>query len=166
MMTASNRRILSMPQKSKPTWLLVADGAAAQIYIVRFAPLRLHKLEGGYFKGKKTRTRDLESDRPGTSFESVGGARHAIQRRSDAHQRLEDQFTAHVAEFINAAARSKEFGRIAIAASPRALAELRKDLSAEAHGLVSLEVPADWTKLPHLDLVEHARAHMAVPAEA
>ena len=135
-----------MPQKSKTTWLLVADGAEAQVYIITFVPLHLQKLEGEHFKRKRGHVHDLESGRPG-------------------HQRQEDHFTAQVAERINAAARRNEFGKLVIAAPPRALAELRKDLSPEVHGLVALEVSAEWTKLLTHDLLEHVRQHMAVPAE-
>ncbi|MBY0509197.1 MAG: host attachment protein [Rhodospirillaceae bacterium] len=131
-----------MPHKSKTTWLLIADGVAAQIYTVTFAPLHLEKLEGGRFKGK-----------------------HTGSNRPDGHQRQENHFAADVAAYINEAVRRRVLGRLVIAAPPRTLAELRRDLSAEVHGLISLEVPAEWTKLPALDLLEHARKHMAVPAD-
>jgi protein required for attachment to host cells len=132
-----------MPQKSKTTWLLVADGVTAQIYVVTFVPLHLETLEGGHFKGK-----------------------HAGSHRSDSHQPGEDHFAAGVAEYINEAVRQKAFGKLVIAAPPRTLAALRKGLNDEAQGVISLEIPAEWTKLPALDLLEHARTHMAIPLNA
>lgn len=137
-------------------WVLIADGAQAQIYVAKSVnPPKLTALKDGRFVGEKTMTRDLESDRPGVTFESVGGSRHAIERRSNAHQRLEDKFVKTVAGTVNKAARSKLFDHIIVVSPPRALAQFRKTLNKTAQSKTKLEIKGDWTKLSRLEIESH-----------
>lgn len=149
-----------MSRLTPPIWFVVADGASAQVYRLTYQPLHLEPVEGGRFHDHKAMNRDLESDRPGVSFESVGGARHAIERHSDAHLRREEHFVKHVAEFINAAATNKRFEKLLLVAPPRALASFRGDLSAKVHGLIAHEFNGDWTKLGKRDLLDHLSKHL------
>jgi protein required for attachment to host cells len=149
-----------MSRPAPPTWFLVADGASAQVYRVTYQPLHLEPVENGRFHDHKAMNRDLESDRPGVSFESVGGARHAIERHSDAHRRREDHFVGKVADFINAAAAGEKFEQLLMVAPPRALAAFRSDLTAKVQELITHEFNGDWTKLGKKDLVDHLVRHL------
>lgn len=76
----------------------------------------------------------------GTRFGSVGG--------TDWHQIEEDRFAATVAAEVNRAAQANEFKEIVIVAPPKTLAEIRRDLSAEAQRRVVAEIPKDLTHHP------------------
>jgi protein required for attachment to host cells len=150
-----------MPGHKCNLWVLIADGAHAQIYIAKSAsPPKLAALKAGRFVGAKTMTRDLESDRPGVTFESVGGGRHAIERRSNAHQRLEDNFVKTVADVVNKAARSKQFDEIILVSPPRALAQFRKTFSKATQAKTKLEIKGDWTKLTKPEIESHLTQHL------
>jgi protein required for attachment to host cells len=146
---------LAMHGRPKTRWLLIGDGCQAQLYTISAVPLHVHAIPTGSFQGSKAMTRDLESDRPGVSFESVGGARHTIERRSNAHRRQEDQFVARVAVAINAAATNSDFDDIVIVAPPRALAAFRKTLSLAAEAKTCQEICGEWTKLPTAAIEKH-----------
>ncbi len=63
---------------------------------------------------------------------------------TDWHQLEEDRFAATVAGDINRAAGENAFKEIIIVAPPKCLAEIRKDLSAEANRRVVAEIPKDY----------------------
>lgn len=145
-----------MVRKKRLNWLLVADGVKAQIYTIEsLTPMRIKALPAGRFRGVNKKTRDLESDRPGVSFESVGGARHAIARRSDAHRREEDKFVGRVAAKINSAAADNQFDDLIIVSPPRALAVFRKKLDAMAHRKIKREIRGEWSNLNSAKIQQH-----------
>lgn len=143
-----------MIRKKLKIWLLVADGAQAQLYDVSSNPVRIESIANGRFSGSRKMTRDLESDRPGVSFESVGGARHAIERRSNAHQRNEDALIEKVTTAVNMAVDGKKFDKLIVAAPARALAAFRKGINKRTAGKVHAQISSEWTKLPRKDIEE------------
>jgi protein required for attachment to host cells len=152
-----------MARKKHISWLLVGDGVRAQFYaIVTALPLRIKAVPAGRYRGSNKKTSELESDRPGISFESVGGARHAIQRRSNAHQREEDKFVGRVAAAVNAAAVSKKFDDIIIVAPPRALAAFRKSFDATTEAKIRRQIRGEWTKLNTAEIEQHLATHLAI----
>ena len=129
-----------MSHNTKPTWLLLADGASAQIYVVTYVPLHVVKLAGGELHDNDVR-----------------------ERHAAAHRDKKEAFAARVAEFVNAAAGRHEFGKLLLAAPPRTLAELRQDLSPAVHGLIGMEVYAEWTKLSMPEILKHLEKHAPQP---
>lgn len=59
------------------------------------------------------------------------------------HQVEEERFARSIAEQLNQAAREQKFRDLIIVAPPKVLAEIRRDLSAEAHRRVAAEIPKD-----------------------
>jgi len=141
-----------MIRKKLKIWLLVADGAQAQLYDVFFNPVHIESIANGHFSGSRKMTRDLESDRPGVSFESVGGARHAIERRTNAHQRNEDALIDKVATVVNIAVEGKKFDKLIVAAPARALAAFRKGINKRTAEKVHAQISSEWTKLSRKDI--------------
>jgi protein required for attachment to host cells len=90
--------------------------------------------------------RDLGSDAPGRLFGS-GGGRSAIEP-TDWHELEKEHFARQIAQRINSAAESGEMKEIVIIAPPRVLGEIRKELSAKAHGKVKGELDRDLTHHP------------------
>lgn len=92
-------------------------------------------------------TRDLGSDAPGRLFSSRGGVRSAIEA-TDWHEIEKENFARQIAHRINSAAESGEMKEIVVIAPPRVLGEIRKELSAKAHGKVKGELDRDLTHHP------------------
>jgi len=92
-------------------------------------------------------THEQGTDRPGRSFTSFSPGRSAVQN-VDWHELEEERFARAMANRINQAAESGELNAIAIVAPPRALGEIRKDLSVKAQGKVVGELAKDLTRHP------------------
>jgi protein required for attachment to host cells len=149
-------------RKRKVTWLVTLDGARANFYRLARDGDRLRLIPTGAMEGTRKLTQDLTSDRPGHTQESVGGARHAMEPRTTAHDHAEQTFIAQVAHELAAKAAEKAFDDIIVVAAPRALGTLRQDFDGHFAGrYVSLEIPGDWTKMSPDDAACHLRPHLA-----
>ncbi len=145
-----------MPHK-KRTWIVVADGARARIFFNEGAQDRLQPVVGGDFANPDAHgfSRDLVSDKPGRTQESVGGARHAQEPKHDPHREAKRHFAREVGDYLEKAARESQFEQLFVAAPPPMLGDLRACLGRHATERVTREVPKDLTKIPVDHLLEH-----------
>ncbi len=96
-------------------------------------------------------THEQGTDRPGRSFTSFSPGRSAVQN-ADWHELEEERFAREMADRINQAAESGELNAIAIVAPPKALGEIRKELSVKAQSKVVGELAKDLTRHPLKDI--------------
>lgn len=130
-------------------WVLVGDGKKALLLHNEGDAeiLNLRRLD--VREQDDTPTRDQGSDAPGRAV-SPGGqnARSSAMGQTDWHQLEEDRFAATLAQHLNRAAQNHEFKEVVIVAPPKALAEIRRDLSKETHAKVVAEISKDLTHHP------------------
>ena len=128
-------------------WVMVGDGKKA-LFLHNEGDAEILNLRRLDVEEKANpATRDQGSDAPGRGHSPVG-TRGGSMGGTDFHQVEEDRFAAHVAGRINAAAQENGFKEIVIVAPPKCLAEIRRDLSAEAQRRVVCEIPKDYTHHP------------------
>ncbi len=139
-------------------WVLVGDGKKA-LFLHNEGDeeiLNLRRLD--VEEKDNPATRDQGSDAPGRGH-SPTGARGGAMGGTDFHQVEEDRFAAHVAQRINAAAQGNGFKEIVIVAPPKSLAEIRRDLSAEAQRRVVCEIARDYTNHPIPEIEKLLASH-------
>jgi protein required for attachment to host cells len=146
-------------------WVIIADGEHARVVSPRppvprvVAPLRPEP-------GVQTvltmdspvahlRASDLETDRPGRSFESASPTRHAITPKHDPHQLAKEAFLRSVAERIDTEASAKAFEHLLLVAPDYALHQLREALSPSTAAMVVGTINRDLTKIPDHALADH-----------
>lgn len=153
---------LQMSEHVPVTWVVVADGARARILehtrigggLVALAAMDHDKAHG--------HARDLGSDRPGRSFESVGGAHHAISPHTDYLRYEKDKFAHEIAALLERAGTAHRFDRLVLVAPPRTLGDLRAAMGAHAKAAVIGEVHKDLTHTPDRELPDHLGEVMVV----
>lgn len=132
-------------------WVLVGDGRRA-LFFQNHGDAELLDL-----RVVETRvddnppTHEQGTDRPGRSFASFSPGRSAMQN-TDWHELEEERFARAMADRINQAAESGELDAIAIIAPPKALGEIRKELSVKAQSKVVGELAKDLTRHPLKDI--------------
>ncbi|RNJ51496.1 host attachment protein [Methylocystis hirsuta] len=132
-------------------WVLVGDGRRA-LFFQNHGDAELLDL-----RVVETRiddnppTHEQGTDRPGRSFTSFSPGRSAVQN-VDWHELEEERFARAMADRINQAAESGELNAIAIVAPPKALGEIRKELSVKAQSKVVGELAKDLTRHPLKDI--------------
>jgi protein required for attachment to host cells len=104
--------------------------------------------------------RDFSSDRPGRSYESVGGQRHAIEREDDPRQREAVLFARRISRRLDEARRKGEYDELIVVAGPPFLGLMRKEMSRPTRERVVHEIRKDLVHSP----VESLRRHL--PASA
>jgi len=145
-----------MPQKPQKTWVLIADGARARIldHAGPGAPLEPVLEEAG--SKSRLPTRELGSDKPGRTQESIGdGNRHAMAPRVDWHAFEKHLFAKEVAKILDQGAQDNAFDRLVLVAPPKTLGELRSLLGKATQARVSAEINKDLTGVPLHDLPVH-----------
>ena len=139
-------------------WVMVGDGKKA-LFLHNEGDselLNLRRLE--VRQQDNPATRDQGTDAPGRAF-GHAGLQHSPMGGTDFHRQEEDRFAAGVAERINQGAQDNSFKEIVVVAPPKCLAEIRKDLSAEAHRRVVAEIPKDYTHHPIPEIEKLLAAH-------
>jgi protein required for attachment to host cells len=146
-----------MPMKPKITWIVLADGMHARVLrqdkygapLVPALDRELYEPEVHKF------SRDLRSDAPGRTFDSVSSVRHAMEPRTDPKTHEKQLFARRVADLINTAAAQQSFDQLVLVAPPKTLGELRAHLDPHAKRLVIGEVVRDLLKTPAEELPAH-----------
>ncbi len=139
-------------------WVLVGDGKKA-LFLHNDGDheiLNLRRLD--VEQQANPATRDQGTDAPGRGH-AGNGTRVGSMGGTDFHQVEEDRFAAHVAQRINASAQDNGFRELVIVAPPKCLAEISKDLSAEAQKRVVCEIPKDYTHHPIPEIETLLAAH-------
>ncbi|MNL27888.1 Protein required for attachment to host cell [compost metagenome] len=107
-------------------------------------------------------TQDINADRPGRSFSSVGPGRSAMEPKTDPADHREAEFVRSVAGILDEKAKSGAFDRLVIAAAPIALGNLRKAMSEHVKKTVVAELNKDLTNVPTPQLDRHLDGIIAV----
>jgi protein required for attachment to host cells len=150
------------PMKPTTTWILIADGARARIFANDGPGKGIELVEGATFDADHRPDREIASDKPGRTFESVGATRHAIQPHHDPHRELKRAFSERLAAMLDEKLAAKAFDRVVLVAPPVTLGDLRSALSAHVKAAVYAELDKDLTKTPAHELPQHLAAVMAV----
>jgi protein required for attachment to host cells len=99
--------------------------------------------------------RDFSSERPGRSYESVGGARHAVGGENDPRQREAVSFARQIANTLDEALRRRDYEQLIVVAGPQFLGMLREEFSKPTRARVVYEVHKDLVHSPVEALCEH-----------
>lgn len=134
----------------KKTWVLVANGAIARIF--SFDRGRLTELTVLTHPESRMHGHELVSGRPGTSFDSAGFGRHAMEQHTLPQKNEAEHFAKEVAQYLDLQHRKNEFQQIHIISSPAFLGLLRRGLHAETQKSILSEVDKD--------LVEESPLHI------
>lgn len=136
------------------TWLLIADAAHARVVALKPGG-HVEPVPGLTMEEPVPPTRELQSDRAPRTFDSVGYGRHAIERSTAPRRVWKREFARQVAEMIETAAATHAFDRIAIAAPPSMLGDLRAALPKSVADKIVAELPRDLVKTPDSELLAH-----------
>lgn len=143
----------------KKTWIMVADAATSRTFLHDRPGQGMTLLDDGLFENPAAHghTRDLGTDKPGRSFDSAGGARHAQEPRTDLHRQAKANFAKRLADYIEHGAAQKKFERLVLVAPPQMLGDLRAALGKQSARLVTDTLDKDLTKSPPAEIADHLR---------
>jgi len=135
--------------------IVVADQAEAIFYDT--PSLQAQPKEVGHISDPLAHQhdRDFSSDRPGRSYESFGGQRHAIERENDPRQREAVRFAKRISRRLDEARRKGEYDELIVVAGPPFLGLMRKEMSRPTRERVVHEIRKDLVHSPLESLRKH-----------
>jgi protein required for attachment to host cells len=138
-------------------WVVVCDGKKALVLEntgdEKFPNLKTKEV----YQHPDPLTRELGTDEPGRSFQSVGTARSAMEQ-ADWHTQEEERFLAKLAARLNAAVRAGETKSLVIVAPPKALGVLRQVYTHGLRNALRAEIDKDYVRLPLHEIEKHLAA--------
>lgn len=140
--------------KAIVTWVLVADGAQAQVFEHGGPGKGLIPVKGLHFSEEPLKAQDINSDRQGRRFGGGAGNRSGMEEADPVAVR-EERFVKSVAEQLETMRQQGRFDRLIIAAAPTALGDIRPALSNGVKETIIAELPKDLTNLPKPQLERH-----------
>jgi protein required for attachment to host cells len=145
------------------TYILVADGARARLYVNQGVGKGLQPVSGATHKADlHHHDRDILSDKPGRAYNSVGEGRSAMEPQTEWHRFEKHKFAREMAKLLDAAAAGKAFDRLILVAPPATLGDLRMELGEATRRMVAAELPKDLTRHAEQELPEHLASVLAL----
>lgn len=132
---------------NEPTCIVACSAAQARIWMSesRFGDWR--PLTELHNERATQRESDFVSDRPGRSFDIVGGGRHAMSPHVSGQEQEARRFAREVAAFLNNAIANSDATQLVLLAAPGFLGYLRSELSDAALRAVALAEPRNLTNI-------------------
>jgi protein required for attachment to host cells len=121
------------------TWVLVADASRADIYIRHKRHGPLEAVQCLTEPQARSKEHDLVADGPGSTFDSAGKGRHAMEPDHTEKEHLRTVFARRICHVLESARKADQFKRLIIVAAPGMLGELRSHLDAATSKLVAGE---------------------------
>ncbi|HRK19026.1 MAG TPA: host attachment protein [Hyphomicrobiaceae bacterium] len=143
--------------RTQKTLVVVADAASARFYEASGIGRDMVELTELAHSQSIPPGRELERDRSPRTHDSSGPARHGTEPADSPRRNLKRAFAEAVANTIDTAAAGKRFDRIAIAAPPAMLGDLRSAMRPETRAIVAAELDKDLVHVPARDLRQHFR---------
>ena len=141
--------------------IVVADQAEAIFYDLSSLKARPTEVARISDPAAHLHDRDFSSDRPGRSYESVGGARHAIARENEPRRREAVKFAKEIAGRLDQDRRKKEYEQLIVVAAAPFRSLMRTEFSTDTTACIVHEVPKDLVHSP----VEVLREHLPTTAQ-
>jgi len=144
------------------TWILVADGSQARLFCNDGPGRGVAPLSDDLLTGCNLPGREIMSDRPGRTFDSTGQGRHAKEPRTNPREVEKRRFAHTLAAMLEDGLNQGRFDCLVLVAPPRALGQLRDELSESVRDKISAELAKDLTHTPEHKPPEHLVGIMAV----
>lgn len=124
-------------------WIVVANSSYAHLFECTGLARNIRVLQTLDHPDGRKKARDVYSDRPTRSFESMGNMRHATMAEVDFHTHTQQVFSKQLADLLKKGLDEGSFTELAIIAPPTFLGILKGSLSSAVKKSVIKELNKD-----------------------
>ncbi len=150
--------------KTDRTLILIADGGRAAFFRHEKMARHLVALVDHSLELDSAKSHEMGDARPGRVHSSMGHHRSGMEPRSDPHDAAESGFLTIAVHKATQVMTAEKADKLVIAASPRALGEIRKLLPDALSKQVLATLDKDLTRTPIADLPGHFKDILQFPA--
>lgn len=144
------------------TWVVVAHRGGARLFENKGPGKGLDLLREIDHPEGRLKNREIDTDKPGRSYESHGGARHAYDKERESTTHVAEQFAKQISGILDEGRNRQAYGRLVLVAEPRFLGNLRSALSRETASMVSATIDKDLGGIDQRDMAKHLDGVMVV----
>jgi protein required for attachment to host cells len=137
------------------TRVLVAHDSGARMFDQQGPGKGLTELSSIDFEDGRRSLTEINADRPGTTFNSRGGGRHAYEPHEDARTHAVHHFARTLIEELQLAHHRGEFGQLVFIAPPRFLGYLREAMNGTLSRALIGTIAKDLPRATESELCEH-----------
>ena len=134
------------------TWILIAHRGGARVYAQRGRRRDLELIEEFEHPEGRLKNREIDSDRPGRSFDSRGVGRHAYDKEQEPTEHVAERFARQLATLLDQGRMREHYARLVLVAEPRFLGNLRAALNPATAALVTATIDKDLGGVDARDL--------------
>jgi protein required for attachment to host cells len=123
------------------TWIIALDSKHAEIYE------KPHPINPKLTLIEKLKAElQTKHEKPGTTFESIGALRHAVEPRTDPREVEQLHFITKIVKVLEEGLKNKKFARLIITAPPKMLGLLSQNLSKSLSNKLAYKLPKNILK--------------------
>lgn len=137
------------------TWILVADRARARVFDLSADGAALVEIKSFINPEGRASGRDLTTDRPPRTQESIGSARHAIEPHTSFAEKITDRFAHQLGDILASACASRRCGHLVLIAPPAFLGTLHAKLGKNVRKHLVSRLDKDLSSLRPADIYAH-----------
>jgi protein required for attachment to host cells len=142
------------------TRVLVAHDAGARLFDQTGPGKGLIELSSIDFEDGRRSLSEINADRPGRTFNSKGGGRHAYESHDDARNHAVQHFARTLVEELQLAHHRGEFGQLVVIAPPRFLGFLREAMNGTLSKVLLGTIAKDLPRASEAELCEHVSQYV------
>lgn len=129
------------------TWIVAADSARARIFSVEPDSGEWNEIMDLVHEQSREHEVEINTDGPGTAFDSVGPGRHSMSRKEGPKEHEARKLSIQIADVIDTGRTKNSFEQLVVAAPPAFLGELRKSLNDASAKMIVKEIGKNLAKL-------------------
>lgn len=141
------------------TWVMVADATRARLFELDGRNAPLTELQALVWPEARLKGHEIESDRPGRTFDSRGGGqRHAMEPGINPKQEEATRFAREVVQVLQQGLDGHRFEQLCVMAPPQFLGLLRSAMGTPLKRAVTHELVKDLTQEGPARIADETRA--------
>ena len=137
------------------TWILSANRSNASLFESDWPGKSMRRLQDISHSKGRLQNKDINTDKPGRSFDSMGQGRHSMGSDQDPIDHVAQQYASELAELLNKGRLSNAYEKLVLIAEPKFLGILRAALDKNTALLVVQSINKELLDVKEEDLEKY-----------
>ena len=139
------------------TWILIANRSSASLFESDWPVKSMRRIQDIPHLQGRMQNRDINTDKPGRSFDSFGQGRHALSTQQEPTEHIAQQFSLDLAELLNKGRVSHAYEKLVLMAERKLLGILRAALNENTAALVLQTLNNELLNVKKEDLANYLK---------
>ena len=136
-------------------WVVVCDGAKALVLENAGTRTHLNLMTKEVYEQPDPKTSEMGTDKPGRTFNSMGGGGRGAIEQTDWHDQEEQKLPHQAGGPPRQGSARRRDESLIVVAPPRAIGMLRREFSTHVRHALKAEVEKDYVKMPVEEIAKH-----------